>query len=372
MKTSPHLYIGLMSGTSMDAVDAALVDLSEKSPRLIATHSNLIDDQLRNDLTALCMPGLNEIHRLGELDVKIGKLFAQTANDLLNKTTISPKQIRAIGSHGQTIRHMPNAKHPFTLQIGDPNIIAEQTGITTVADFRRRDMAKGGQGAPLSPAFHNAIFRTTKEDRIILNLGGIANITWLPAGNNLPIMGFDTGPANTLLDAWINKHLQKNYDKNGEWSANGKINNELLENCLADPYFTLSPPKSTGREYFNLDWLTAILEKNKKNISSQDIQATLCELTAKSIVKAIYSLNLTSGKILVCGGGVKNNFLIHRLQQQANNFSIHSTEEFGVPPEWLEAMAFAWLAKQTMEMKSGNLPNVTGAKDFTMLGGVYY
>jgi anhydro-N-acetylmuramic acid kinase len=372
MNFMTELYIGLMSGTSMDAVDAVLVDFSDHAPHLMTTHSNPLPDNLRKELIALCTPSHDEINRCGAADVRVGKLFAETIKQLLAKANIAKKEIRAIGSHGQTIRHMPNGKYPFTLQIGDPNVIAQETGITTIADFRRRDIAAGGQGAPLAPAFHNYIFHNAQEERIVLNLGGIANITWLPKDIHLPVIGFDTGPANTLLDAWINKNLQKNFDENGEWAASGKVNLELLNLLLSDPYFQRPHPKSTGREYFNLVWLTNILEKYKKNILPQDIQTTLCELTAQSILQAITSLPLTAGKILVCGGGIKNTYLIQRLKHHANNFTIHSTEEFGVPPQWMEAMAFAWLAKQTLEKKAGNLPSVTGARELVVLGGIYY
>lgn len=362
-------FIGLMSGTSLDAVDAALVDFSSHPPKLIATHSQALPHDLKQELLALCIPGDNEINRMGELDVKVGKLFATVANSLLSSAKIFPKEITAIGSHGQTIRHHPNNKYPFTLQIGDPNVIANETGITTVADFRRRDIATGGQGAPLAPGFHNAIFRSEKYDRIILNLGGIANITFLAKDLAAPVLGFDTGPANTLLDAWANLHLNKPYDENGNWAASGKVSADLLKTLLADPYFSLPAPKSTGREYFNLTWLEKHIAAFK--LPPEDIQATLCELTARSIMNAINKTTQTNTQILICGGGIKNLFLVERLKTNNNQHSIHSTTEFGVPPEWIEAMAFAWLAKQTMENNPSNLPSVTGAKKTVVLGGIY-
>lgn len=375
-----ELYIGLMSGTSMDAVDAALVDFNAAKPELIATHSQSIPAALKKALLDLCKPGHDEINRMGQLDIEVGLLFAETANQLLLKNSLSNSEIKAIGSHGQTIRHQPTGNHPFTLQIGDPNIIAEKTGITTLADFRRRDMAAGGQGAPLTPGFHNEIFRTASEDRIILNLGGIANITWLPANSNLPVIGFDTGPGNTLLDAWISKHLNKNHDEKGAWAASGKIDVKLLDAMLADDYFKLSHPKSTGREYFNLQWLEKILLGNhlqntgdtKSNGRiAENIQATLCELTVLSIAITIDKL-IKPCKILVCGGGIKNHYLIERLKINCPWSSIHSTDEYGVPPQWLEAMAWAWLAKQTLNKKPGNLPTVTGASKKVILGAVYF
>jgi anhydro-N-acetylmuramic acid kinase len=367
-----EIYIGLMSGTSMDAVDAALVDLSARQPRLITSHSHPLPDDFCAELALLCLPGFDEINRLGQLDVRLGNLFAITCNQLLAKAQLAASHIQAIGSHGQTIRHQPQGAHPFTLQIADPNIIAAETGITTVADFRRRDMAKGGQGAPLAPAFHQYAFQTAQHNRLILNLGGIANITWLPADLSMAVIGFDTGPGNTLLDAWVNKHWQQRCDHHGQWASSGKINRELLAILLADPYFKLAAPKSTGREYFNLAWLDKHLMRFKKSIAPADVQATLCELTAYSILQAVELLNLTAGEILICGGGIRNHYLMQRLNAHAKNFSVYSTEEFGVPPESVEAMAFAWLAQQTLARKPGNLPSVTGARDESILGGIYF
>lgn len=361
-----ELYIGMMSGTSMDGIDAALVDFSTHHPKLLHTYTLSMPSNIRADLITLCHPGNDEINRLGTLDVQMGQLFAQTVKKLLETAHIPANKIKAIGSHGQTIRHQPKGPYPFTLQIGDPNIIAHETKIKTIADFRRRDIAAGGQGAPLGPAFHNYVFRNAQEDRIVLNLGGIANITWLPKDLNKSVIGFDTGPSNTLLDSWASKHLAKNYDENGAWAASGKINPDLLNNLLADPYFKLPYPKSTGREYFNLDWLN----KFNINLSPQDLQATLCELTAQSITHQINQLT-SKGKILVGGGGIKNLYLIERLKINCPSFTVHSTEEFGVPPQWVEAMAFAWLAKQTLNNLSSNLPSVTGAKQEVILGGIY-
>lgn len=372
IKLMKELFIGLMSGTSMDAVDAALVDFSEKSLRLVATHSLPIPAMLRSELINICMPGDNEINRLGELDIQVGELFADTANQLIEKANINKEQVKAIGSHGQTVRHQPNRKFPFTLQIGNPNIIAVKTGITTIADFRRRDMALGGQGAPLAPAFHNYVFRINQEDRVILNLGGIANITYLSADLNQPVIGFDTGPANTLLDNWISKHLNKNYDAQGQWAASGNCNNALLDLLLSDPYFAKNPPKSTGREYFNLAWLEQYLRQLKINLTPTDIQTTLCELTAKSIALAINKVISTDCTIFICGGGLKNNYLLERLKVNCNNCKVQTTDDIGIPAQWMEAMLFAWLAQQTLYKQPGNLPSVTGAAQQAILGGVYF
>lgn len=361
------LYIGLMSGTSLDGIDAVLADFSHPQPKLIANHYNKFAPELRQTILSLCHPGADEINRLGELDVILGKHFAATVKTLLQKNNLSSNIIRAIGSHGQTIRHHPERQ--FTLQIGDPNIIAAETGITTIADFRRRDVALGGQGAPLVPAFHQAVFAKQNANRVILNIGGIANITLLPKKpSSFTVLGFDTGPGNTLLDAWTEKHLQQPFDKNGEWAAQGKINIALLKILLADNFFKLEPPKSTGREYFHLNWLEKHFSASENPV---DIQTTLTELTAQTIINAIKKY-FSDGEILVCGGGMHNLFLINRLRELAKNFSIESTEKYGIHPNWVEATAFAWLAKQTCEGRPGNLASVTGATKEAILGGIYY
>lgn len=362
-----ELYIGLISGTSADGIDAALVDLSGPKPKLLATHFTPYDENLRRHILALYQPGNDEINRLGQLDVLIGKAFAHAANTLLEKNNLARDKITAIGSHGQTIRHHPKQEFPFTLQIGDPNVITAETGITTIADFRRRDIALGGQGAPLVPGFHYHIF-FGKNDRIIVNIGGIANITLLPADIMQPIMGYDTGPGNALLDAWAEKYLQKPRDENGQWAMTGKVDSTLLEKLRSDPYFKAPHPKSTGREYFHLDWLQPYLSPTIKPV---DVQTTLVELTASTILDAIKN-HFSRGEIFICGGGVHNGFLMSRLKALAKNFSVESTETFGVNPDWVEAMAFAWLAQQTLKKKSGNITTVTGAKQPVILGGVYY
>ena len=360
------LYIGLMSGTSADGIDAALVDFSDTHPQLLATHYTKFTPEIRRYILDLCQPGDNEINRLGELDAELGKEFAITANTLLKQNQLNKEQVCAIGSHGQTIRHHP--KRNFTLQIGDPNIIASETGITTVADFRRRDIALGGQGAPLVPAFHAAIFRSPTVNRIVVNIGGMANITLLPADDSQPIHGFDTGPGNTLLDAWIEKHLHEPRDTDGNWARQGQIDNDLLQALLKDPFFSLKAPKSTGREYFNLEWLEKQLPTSIKPI---DVQATLVELTAQSIIAAIKQY-CSSGEIILCGGGAHNTFLMEQLRKAGSHYSIESTQKFGISPDWIEAMAFAWLAKQTLAKQSGNIKTVTGAKEASILGGVYF
>ena len=360
------LYIGLISGTSADGIDAALVDFSESQPKLIGNHYTAFSAPLRKRILELAQPSFNEINRVGELDVLLGREFAQAANALLKKYHMDHKDIRAIGSHGQTVRHHPDLQ--FSLQIADPNIIAADTGIITVADFRRRDMAYGGQGAPLVPALHRALLATQAKDRVVVNIGGIANITLLPKNSDSAIQGFDTGPGNNLQDAWIKKHGKKPYDDQGQWGATGVAHADLLMNLLNDPYFQLPAPKSTGPEYFNLAWLKKYL---MPSINPVDVQTTLVELTAQSIIDSIKKY-FSSGDILVCGGGVHNHFLMQRLTELAKPFTVHSTQAFGVDPDWVEAIAFAWLAKQTLEKKPGNITTVTGAKQSTVLGAVYY
>ncbi|MFI4955348.1 MAG: anhydro-N-acetylmuramic acid kinase [Gammaproteobacteria bacterium] len=357
----PELYIGLMSGTSVDGIDAALVDFGSEHPKLIASHFSPYSPSLRQTILNLCQPGIDEINRLGDVDVVLGKEFGRTVNNLLKKSGVNPSDIHAIGSHGQTIRHHPARR--FTLQIADPNIIAVETGITTIADFRRRDMALGGQGAPLVPAFHQSIFFEKNKSRVIVNIGGIANVTFLPA--NESVIGFDTGPGNTLLDAWTEIHLQQPCDKNGDWAAQGKIHTDLLKKLLSDIYFELSPPKSTGREYFNLEWLRKYLPEK---IQAIDVQATLVELTARTIIQ---SIPFVADELLICGGGAHNSFLMSRIIENAKNMPVSTTEKFGIHPDWVEAMAFAWLAKQTLNKKPGNLPLVTGARKATILGAIY-
>ena len=357
----------------MDAVDAALVDFSDPSPKLIKAHKSELSAELRRDLNSLCATDSPKITQLAELDLRIAHEFADAVKKLLAKTTFSANDILAIGSHGQTVFHYPQHPYPFTVQIGDPNSIAEKTGITTIADFRRRDIAAGGQGAPLTPAFHNFIFRHEREDRIVLNLGGIANITYLPANTNAPVTGFDTGPANLLLDKWIQKHSnhQQWFDEDGKWAASAAFDDGLLQQFLADPYFRLPPPKSTGHEDFNLAWLEAHLAALNKELSAATIQATLCELTAASIGLAIQQFNSKNRSIILCGGGSKNTHLKDRLKNHCQTHQISLSDEHGVPAEWMEAMAFAWFAKQTLEGKTSNLPDVTGAKNPTILGGIY-
>lgn len=362
-------YIGLMSGTSMDAIDAVLVSFEANTPRLLAHHSLPIDDALRADLTGLQQPGNDELNRTARLDIQMARLFARAIMELMEQAGCQAGEIIAIGSHGQTVRHIPDGEFPTSFQIGDPNLIAELTGITTVADFRRRDMAAGGQGAPLVPAFHNQVFRSEGIKRVIVNIGGIANITILPARAEDSVTGFDTGPGNGLMDAWIHKHLGRNFDQSGEWAAQGKMIPGLLAKLLEDPYFALPAPKSTGKEYFHLDWL----EKHVgKKMAAKDVQTTLCELTATSIKNAIQQVAPMVDEVYVCGGGIYNQTLMQRLADLLKPAEVASTAELGLAPDWVEALCFAWLAKQTLHRQPSNLPSVTGAKHDVVLGGIFW
>ncbi|MCX4028050.1 anhydro-N-acetylmuramic acid kinase [Endozoicomonas sp. SM1973] len=363
----PHYYLGLMSGTSMDAVDAALVCF-EPEFKLIATHNIEISDQLKQQITLLADNSNISVNSLAQIDLELGLLFAQACKQLINKYDISYEEIVAIGSHGQTIRHYP--ERGFTWQIGDPNIIAEKTGITTVADFRRRDLAAGGEGAPLVPAFHASVFRSSQVNRVIANLGGIANITILPKDNTLPVTGFDTGPANSLCDLWIKKHLDQAFDQAGSWAAKGNIDTSLLNLLLSDKYFLQPPPKSTGRELFNLNWLEQHLQKIP-NILPVDVQTTLVELTAISLTQAIKSHGFKAGELYLCGGGAFNEQLTCRIKQHLDSYQVTTTEKLGLNPAWVEAAAFAWLAKQTLAHLPGNLPSVTNASGARILGAIY-
>ena len=363
------LFIGLISGTSLDGIDAVLVDFSGGEPQLACALHTPYAPSLLRELLAICQTGENEIDRLGELDRRIALAFAESVRALLVKAGVEASRIAAIGSHGQTIRHRPTAKYPFSLQIGDPNTLAEETGITTVGDFRRRDIAAGGEGAPLVPAFHQAVFQSSETPRVALNLGGIANITCLPPLNLGNVVGYDTGPANTLLDGWIRRHGGQAFDDQGAWARQGEVDEPLLQRLLADPYFTLAPPKSTGTEYFNLAWLDTLLPTDP--IAPEDVQRTLVELTACTVADAIESEGFEGAEILVCGGGAHNRLLLDRLAQRLPKAAIASTESRGLDPDWVEAIAFAWLAKRTLAGLSGNLPSVTGARRAVPLGAIY-
>ena len=364
--SQPQLYIGLMSGTSMDGVDAVLVDFSTGSPRLIEGHTESIPAHLLKSLQRLCQPSTDEINRLGRLDRSVGKLFAKAGNTLLENANVSAKDVIAIGSHGQTVRHMPNLEVGFTLQIGDPNTIAIETGIDVIADFRRKDIALGGQGAPLVPAFHQQIFAQEGHKRIILNIGGIANVTYLP-GNCTEVLGFDTGPGNTLIDAFIQHVQDKPFDEDGAWAESGTSIPALLKQLLSHSYFSLAHPKSTGRELFNQAWLEQQLA-DYGHLNEEDIQSTLLDLTCHTIANDITKLS-ADGDLYVCGGGALNKALMTRLKALLPNYQIDTTSALGIDAKWVEGIAFAWLAMRHQHNLPANLPAVTGASREAVLGG---
>jgi anhydro-N-acetylmuramic acid kinase len=361
-----ELYVGLLSGTSVDSIDAVLADFSTDTPRLIAALNKSWPQDIRDAILQTRTLPDNQLDTLNDLDRQTGELFASAANELLQHAGLTADKITAIGSHGQTIRHRPEAETPFSLQIGDATLIAELTGIDVVSDFRSADMNAGGQGAPLVPAFHRAVFRSDSKNRVIVNIGGIANITVLPKEHTTAITGFDTGPGNNLMDAWIMQHEQQPYDKDGALAASGKTDVKLLANLLMDNYFRLAPPKSTGFELFNLGWLNRSIDADM-NIA--DVQSTLCDLTATSILRSINQYAANTDEVFVCGGGAHNTELMRRIQSLCKH-PVTSTESLGVPPDWVEAMTFAWLAKQNLHNLPGNIPAVTGAVNEKVLGAL--
>ncbi len=360
------LYLGLMSGTSADGIDAALVQFPASGGcRFVRGLTARWEPVLRARLVALGEGGpLESLEELGELDARIAINFAAAANQLLDETGVDRRQVRAIGSH---VRHRPLADPAFTVQLGDGNRIAELTGITTVADFRRRDVAAGGHGAPLMPAFHLAMLGTAGEDRAVLNLGGIGNLTLIPR-DGMP-RGFDTGPANALMDAWCQRHTGRTFDADGAYAASGAVDTVLLAGWRADPWFDLPPPKSTGREQFHLAWAEARMGEGE--YAAADVQATLLELTAVTVADALRAQQPDTRRVLVCGGGVHNRQLMHRLAALLPGVAVESSAVHGLDPEYMEAMGFAWLAQRTMDGLAGNLPSVTGASGPRILGAIH-
>lgn len=364
----PDYYIGLMSGTSVDAIDAVLVDFACEPPRLCAHYQQAWDTAFRQTLLELSqLDRTPTLAQLLTLDTTAAQGFIQAVQGLLKSADLPATAIRAIGSHGQTLYHQPpnNGSTGNTWQIGDPNLIAATTGICTIADFRRADMAVGGQGAPLVPSYHQSLF-SQHADSAILNIGGIANVSIL-ANAQHGLIGFDTGPGNGLMDAWIQQQQGQSYDKDGAWANQGKIHKDLLNTLLADPYFQQSAPKSTGRDYFNLAWL-ARRYPNLTNLKAVDVQATLQDLTVQSISAALKDEKLT--QLLVCGGGVHNRGLMQALAQNLA-YPVRSTTVYGIDPDWIEACCFAWLARQRIHKQTANSPSVTGASKAVILGAIY-
>lgn len=365
---SSQLYIGIISGTSIDAVDCALLRFDDQHSNLLATHSHAYDESLRQRIFRLCAEENTSLKVLGETDVEIGRAFAAATLTLLKQEKLSPGDIAAIGSHGQTVFHHPLPPVPFTTQLGDPNTIACLTGIATVADFRRMDMAAGGQGAPLAPLFHQHAFASPEADRVIVNIGGIANISVLAQGK--PFIGFDTGPGNVLMDYWIHSTRQLIYDKQGEWASSGVINHKLLGLMLDEEYFRSPAPKSTGRELFNGRWLQSKLARLGEPVNVADVQATLLELTAITIRDAIHAL-LRPLEVYVCGGGAYNTRLMDRLSELLTDSTVNSTLALGLAPDWVEAATFAWLAHRRLQNQAIDARSITGASRPGVLGGVY-
>ena len=359
------LYLGLMSGTSLDGIDVALVDF-RNGAELVAHGHRRLPEALTDILLALSQSNAPvSLEQVGRLETRLGEAFAEAVTDFCARHRLSPEDIRAIGSHGQTLRHDPKGEIPYTLQLGDANIIAERTGITTVADFRRRGVAAGGQGAPLVPAFHAALFGSSGQDRAVVNIGGIANITLLPADGG--ISGFDCGPGNGLMDAWCRRHWNIAYDAEGRLAEPGIADDELLERLLSDPWLQLPPPKSTGRDYFQLEWLDYHLQGLQ--LPPESVLRTLNLFTARTIADALAQAVHAPRSVYVCGGGVHNALLMRSLQALLP-CPVQSTAVLGVDPDYVEAMAFAWLAKQCLEGRSGNVVDVTGAAGPRILGAV--
>jgi anhydro-N-acetylmuramic acid kinase len=360
-----ELYIGLMSGTSMDGIDAVLVDL-QREPQVLKARTLPWSCTLRERLLAAARGSPLSADQFAQLHVAAGEAFAAAALQI--SAGHDPATIRAVGSHGQTLAHNPSAQPGYSLQVGAAASIAEATGIITVSDFRSRDIAAGGQGAPLVPAFHQALLRSDAEERVVLNIGGIANITYLPGDAGQPAIGFDTGPGNCLMDAWIRQQTGQDFDHAGAFAARGATDKALLDALLADPYFQAAAPKSTGTDYFSPGWLAQHL--SGRAVAAADVQATLLELTARSIANAIDAHAPHAARVLVCGGGSHNPVLMQALQQLLD-CPVENTSAYGLDPDWVEAVAFAWLARQTLRHQPGNLPAVTGAAGPRILGSIH-
>lgn len=367
MNPSPTrtLYIGLMSGTSLDGVDAALCDITTQHCQLLATQFLPYPDALKAALLTLHEASVNELEQTALVENQLSQLYALAVKQLLAQTTVDSTEVVAIGCHGQTIRHRPELG--FTLQIFNPSLLTELTGISVVCDFRSRDIAAGGQGAPLVPAFHQAVFGSPAESRAILNVGGIGNITYLPAHGD-GVLGFDTGPGNMLMDAWISRHLDREYDQDGAWAHSGKLLPALLERLMEEPFFALTPPKSTGRDLFNMAWLERHLHGNE---APEDVQRTLLALSVRSMTDSLQRFCPDTACVYVCGGGARNFALIEGLRQSMHPVKIVPTDSLGLGVDWVEAVAFAWLAFRCLHNQPGNLPQVTGAKGPRVLGAVY-
>lgn len=360
----PQYYVGLMSGTSLDGIDAVLAGFAGGHPVCRAMHYVPFEEHIRAEALSLSSIGRDELHRAATLGNELAKAYAGAVTELLAQAGVTAKSVHAIGCHGQTVRHAP--EFGYTLQLNNPALLAELTGIAVVSDFRSRDIAAGGQGAPLVPAFHDAAFRDNQRHRVILNIGGIANLTDLAMDQ--PTRGFDCGPGNMLLDAWAQRHLEQRFDAGGNWSRQGRTMPHLLSRLLSHPFLEATPPKSCGREQFNIEWLESMLAGNE---SAQDVQATLTEFTAATSAAAIRQHCLGAQEIYVCGGGAHNQALMALLREKLSECRVDTTELLGLPPDWVEAMAFAWLAHRHLAGEPANLPAVTGARGLRVLGALH-
>ena len=371
----PARYLGLISGTSVDTVDAVVATFggSGGPARVLHAHGHPIPDRLRRELLDAAADEGAALAHVARLDVEVGHLFAEAALAALHRAGLAPRDIAAAGSHGQTIRHDPDGRWPSTTQIGDPNVIAQRTGITTVADFRRRDLAAGGQGAPLAPAFHQAAMSRPGRRRAVVNLGGIANVSVLDASESATgdPLGFDCGPANGLLDAWARRHLDAPRDEDGRWAAAGVVHRLLLERMLADPYFARPAPKSTGRGYFDERWIDRQVGTLGEPVAPADVQRTLCELCAATVARSIDDHGAGTEEVYLCGGGVHNRTLVEHLGARLAPRPVARTDALGIAADHVEAAAFAWLAMRALAGAPGNCPSVTGAGEPVVLGGIY-
>jgi anhydro-N-acetylmuramic acid kinase len=360
------LYIGLMSGTSLDGADGILVDFSDPKLRVLASATEAFPSDFRAELLALNTPSDNELHRAALAANQLAEVYAKVVASLLRDARLPAKDIQAIGAHGQTVRHQPALG--YTTQLNNPALLAERAGIDVVADFRSRDVAAGGQGAPLVPAFHQSVFSQPGQTTLVMNIGGISNLSVLPATGD--VLGFDCGPGNALMDAWCLQQMGQRFDAGGQWAASGQLIPALLSSLLHETYFSMPPPKSTGRDLFSMAWLAGKL-KPFAGQKPEDVQNTLTEFTAKACITCVSSYLNSSKELIVCGGGAFNSYLMQRLQAGLPSLKVISSDAHGLPPLQVEAAAFAWLARQTVLRLPGNLPSVTGAAGLRVLGAIY-